>query len=183
MSVPTTSSCKLLARLSELAKAAGHNYYERISIANQLLEDKEWIGREFKGDDYKAATVLEVKYFHDLSGSMTIWMLLQIYRKFNKEKTWEDANYNLRALYARCKPETTKGSGTRSTVRIAEFEKVQQEAQEARFHVNKLKKEVNDKESELEQLRKMVAKLENENLRLKGRIEELERIVQGRLSA
>lgn len=176
------NSAKLLAQLQELIDSAGSNYFKRTNIANELMQDREWIASNFDGDDYKAATVLEVKYFHDLSGSMTIWMLLQIYRKFPEESAWKAMKYNLRALYVKCKiiPSEPK---THTVIKKAEFERVEQEAKEFKFQAQKLGKEVEAKESELETLRKRVAVLESENTRLKGRIESLERIVQGKLAS
>lgn len=176
-----SSSGRLLAKLQELSTAAGANYFERISIANQLMQDREWLEREFKGEDYKAATVLEVKYFHDLSGSMTIWMLLQIYRKFPIEKQWQDLKYNLRALYEKCKPETEHRTQTR--VKVANYQMVVQENKEVKFHNKQLEKKVEEKESELDRAQKRIVQLEGEVLRLKGRIESLERIVQGKLAS
>ena len=176
------NTAKLLAKLAELIELAGANYYQRISIANELMQDKEWIGRDFKGDDYKAAEMLEVKYFHDLSGSMTIWMLLQIFRKYPDESTWQANKYNLRSLYAKCKPAPSERQAP-VRVKLADFERVEQEAKEAKFVVQKLKKEVSQKETEVEQLRKRVGQLESENTRLKGRIEQLERIVTGKLAS
>lgn len=175
------NSAKLLAQLQELINAAGSNYFKRISIANELMQDREWIASNFGDDDYKAATVLEVKYFHDLSGSMTIWMLLQVFRKFPEESAWRTAKYNLRTLYAKCKPPA--GHKTRTSIKQADYQKVEQEAKEYKFQSQKLTKEIATKETELETLRKRVAQLESENTRLKGRIESLERIVQGKLAS
>ena len=177
----STSSGKLLAKLQELSLQAGSNYFERISIANQLHQDREWIDQNFRGDDYGAMEALEIKYFHDLSGSMTIWMLLQIYRKFPDEKQWKDMKYNLRALYAKCKPETEHRTQTR--VKMADFQRIEQENQEVKYQNKQLVKKVADRETELDKAQKRIQQLEAEVLRLKGRIDSLERIVQGKLAS
>lgn len=140
------SASKLLARLQELSEQSGKNYYERIHIADTLLQDREWLKTEFVGDDYKAAESLEAKYFHDLSGSMTVWMLLQIYRRFPNEKDWQKCSYNLRTLYGMCKPAKQTGR-TRAAVKVAEFEKVQEKAKEATYRMQQAEKQVQEKES------------------------------------
>ncbi len=177
-----TTSAKLLAKLAELTDLAGANYYQRISIANELMQDREWIVAECKGDDYHAAAILETKYFHDLSGSMTIWMLLTIFRKYPEESSWKAAKYNLRHLYSKCKPAPADRAAP-VHIKKADFQKVEQEAKEYKFEAQKLKKEVVAKESEVETLQKRVQQLESENIRLKGRIDSLERIVAGKLAS
>lgn len=173
---------KLLARLQALTDAAGTNYYERISIAYQLMQDKTWLLSQFGGDDYKGDEFLEARYFHDLSGSMTIWMLLTIYHKFPGEDAWKKAKYNLRTLYAQCKPPPAEKNQSRRKVKVAEFERVQQEAKEARFEVKQVKKELETKEDELTKLRREVQQLRQENATLKGQVLELEKIVRGKLA-
>lgn len=176
------TASQMIARLDVLVKEAGANYYERVRLTDALLQDRDWLLSQFRGDDYRAAEVLEKKYFHDLSGSMTVWMLLAVYRKFPDEADWKKHNHNLRDLYDKSRQGTTDRRTPRRTVKVTEFEAVQQKAKEVEFHNRKLSKDLKEREDELTTLRKKVEQLERENLRLKGRIEELERIVQGRLA-
>ena len=177
------STAKLLARLKELSDDAGVNYYERISIADSLMQDREWLKTSFKSDDYAAAEYLQDTFFHDLSGSMTIWMLLQIYRKFPNKTDWKNEGYNLRTLYAKCKPPIEKKTGgTRVAIKVADHEKLIQEVKEKQFEIRKVKQLCQDHETELEALQKTCNQLERENLKLKGRIEELERILSKKFS-
>lgn len=174
------TSAKLLARLGDLIATAGANYYERIQIADTLIQDKEWLLAEFKGDDYKAAEVLEEQYFHDLSGSLTIWQLMHVYRKFPNEADWRKHKYNLRKLFELTKPEPTPRREYRSVTRKL-FEEVEQRAKEMEFQVKKVNKELSARDQEISSLKDKVSRLERENIKLKGQVEELEKIVRGRL--
>ncbi len=169
---------QILADLRELTEAVGSNHYQRIKLADQLMQRREWIASSFKGDDYRAAEMLEEEFFHDLSGAMTIWNLLTIYRKFPLEKDWKAKQYNLRMLLSACKPPVSEKAGKqeRKSVKYAEFEATQQRAKEAEFQLKR-------KEKEIESYRLRVTELEQENSRLHGRVEQLERIVKGKLSA
>ena len=91
-----------LARLKSLSNEAGSNHYERIGLVDRLLNDEQWLKSNWNGDDYKAAEALEENYFQDLSGSMTIFQLLQIFRRFPNLKDWVDRKYNLRSLLEAC---------------------------------------------------------------------------------
>lgn len=174
------SASKLLVRLKKLAGEAGNNYYQRVGIVDQLVQDREWIYQSFKGDDYKAAQYLEDEYLHDLSQAMTVWQLLTIYRKFPEEADWQKHNYNLRVLLSKCKSDSAPQS-KRRVVKVAEFEAVVQKEKDTAFRLRQVTKAKDDAESELETLRKRVAKLEQENAKLRGQVEELERIVHGKL--
>lgn len=176
------SAGKLLATLKRLAGEAGANYYRRIEAVDQLLQNREWIDLSFKGDDYKAAEILEEEYLHDLSGSLTVWQLLTIYRKFPNESDWQKHKYNLRALSALCKPEQ-KRTVTRTTVKVAEFEAAQQRAKEAQYRAKQLEKNLSDRDAELESLRRRVVQLEAENEQLKGQVAALEKVVHGKLAS
>src|ERR1035438_4251480 len=91
-----------LARLRVLIGQAGSNYFERISIASDLLDNQEWLLVAYQGDAFDAANMLEKLYFHDLCGAMTIWEILHIYQKFPTEKKWEAHKYNLKKMHALC---------------------------------------------------------------------------------
>lgn len=174
---------EMLARLKELADQAGRNYYERIKLADSLLQDRAWLQASFASDDYKAAEYLEAECFHDLSGSMTVWQLLHIYRKFPDESEWRKRKWNLRTLYDLCKPKAEGKGSKRRAIKVAEYEALEQRHKEAEYRVKQLGKENAAKDSQLESLQRRVRDLETDNNRLKGRVEELERIVKGKLSA
>lgn len=176
------SATTLLVKLRELADQAGNNYYQRVKIIDQLLNDRQWVSESFCGDDYKAAQSLETDYLHDLSGSITVWQLVGIYRKFPNESGWKQHNYNLRTLLEKSKPEPEK-RGTRSSVKMAQFLAVQTRLKDSEFRVKQFEKEVVAKESELEKLRKRVAQLETENIRLTAQVEELEKLIRRKMSA
>jgi len=177
------TSAQALARLATLSEDAGTNYYERIQLADQLMQDRNWLATNFKSDDYAAAEMLETKYFHDLSGSMTVWMLLHIYRKFPNQADWKAQKYHLRTLYAMCKPPANTSPTVKRTIKVADYEKVEQQVKETKFQLQQKTKALEVRESELEILKKKVTRLERENAELHGRVNELERILSKKLAS
>lgn len=152
------TSGRLLAELDQLMAAATTNYYQRIALADQLLQDKQWILSEFAGNAHRAGAVLEKRYFHDLSGTLSIWNLLLIYRRFPTEEEWSKCNYNLRLLYELCKPPAQKRTPQQRISKVA-FEKAIQEAKEAQAAYRKLQKDYQQLEKENQQLRRQLDEL------------------------
>lgn len=175
---------ELLARLRDLTKSAGENYYERIQIADQLLSDRQWVESEHGGSDHKAAKTLEDVYFHDLCGLMGLWDLIHILRKYPQRKEWEKFKYNLRKMHESLKPEPAKVDPPRRAT-IKELEQLQDTNESLKFQLNRqkeivatIKQELVDWKSRAEKLEKRVAVLELENATLKGRLEELEAVLE-----
>lgn len=169
-----------LKKLGELAEQSGDNAYERTKLAALLLADREWIAAEHGGDDWKAMDTLEVKFFHDLAVPLTDLILL--YQRFPK-KEWAANGYNLRKMLTLAKP--APGQSQPREVRrvtLKEMEKVIAEKREFAAANRTLDKNLTAARTEVETLRERVTTLERENVKLKGRIEELERIVEGKLN-
>lgn len=179
-----SNSRQLLARLKSLLGEAGRNYYERIKIAESLLTDRQWVASEHGGDDYKAAEVLEDEYFHDLCGLMGLWDLLHIYRRFPELKDWEANGFHLRKMFDQLKAEHRPVRTERRTARVADLERLEAEKKDAECQLKKVKADlkakdevVQSKDERIAELESRVKKLEAENLRLRGRIEQMEAVL------
>jgi predicted nuclease with TOPRIM domain len=162
-------------QLRELIGEAGRNYYKRIALASALLSDKAWIEAEHGSDDYRAAEALEDHFFHDLSGSFSLWELLRIYQKFPDEAQWKAERYHLKNLLGRCVVKESRGPVRR--VSIKEFDAVKDQAETAQAEIRHLKKQNTSKDETIASLQKRVDELEEENAILRGRVDELEKIL------
>jgi len=171
----------LLIRLKTLVQEAGNNYYERIKIATTILTDREWIAAEFGGKEEKACETLEHEYFHDLCGAMDIWSLLQIYRKFPEEADWKKYDYHLTKLYEASKLPSAEKAAPRRHVKIKEFEKLEQEKKALQLELRHRTRELAQRDQTIASMEEKIVKLERENERLHGKVEELEKIVHGKL--
>lgn len=171
---------KLLMRLRDLSTQAGENYYERIQIADTLLKDKEWIAIHYSGNAFRAADHMQECYFHDLCGLMTIWDLMQVYRKFPKKDDWIKHKYNLRKMYEFTKVKTAStsgGGGTRRAAKIADLEKLEENNTLLKKQIQAKEKIVDEKDKKIAELESQVRTLQMEKARLQGRIEELEALL------
>ena len=168
-----------LTRLADLIGEAGQNYFARITLIGELLADKAWLESAFAGDDYKAAQTLEEDYLHDLAGSMSIFELLRIKQHFPTEADWKKRKYRLNVLLKDCTPEPEKRTVQR--IKVSEYNQVVQKAQETEYALKVEKKTRKEVETEMASLAERVEILEEENAKLRGRIEELEHILDKRL--
>ena len=174
------TSVEHLKELERLIGEAGKNYYERTSHISALLEDANWVRSSFSGDDYKAAETLESKYLHDLSGTVSVFQLLTIFRRFPNEKDWKAEGYHIRKLLQKCKPEPTESRGSRTSIKVSDYEAVVQQSKENLHKAKALEKQLVTATESVESLKKQNEKFRMEIERLKGRIEELESILSKR---
>jgi chaperonin cofactor prefoldin len=171
---------QLIVRLGELIRGAGENYYERIQIADTLLKDKEWVEAHYSGDAFRGADHLEECYFHDLCGMMTIWDLMQIYRKFPKKDEWVKHKYNLRKMFEFTKVKTTTattGGSTRRAAKVEDLDRLEETNLALKKQLQTTNQVVVSKDKKIEDLETEVRSLQRENARLNGRIEELESLL------
>ena len=173
------TSKQALNRLRDLSKEAGGNVYARTALAAQLLADKAWIAAEHGGDDWAALDMLEDQFFHDLAVPLTD--LIRVYQNFPTEAQWAGEGFKVRKLLNKLKSPAPSGKTQVRRVTVKQYESLQTEKKHFEAANRTLDKNLTEAKTELESLRTRVATLERENTRLKGRIEELERIVEGRL--
>lgn len=160
------SATQLIAELKTLSTKAGENCYRRIVIAEQILADREWIQEHHGGDPWKAASALEDDFFDDLSGAISLWGMLEILRHFPNESDWKKRKYSLRKLQADINPPENKPQRVKEKlprINRDEYESIKQER-------DTLLKSVDSQQKKLK-------KLEVENIELKGRLKELERVL------
>jgi len=169
------NASEMLTKLKALVGEVGKVHFERVALAYKLLGNKEWIESEFNGDDWKAAEFLEEECFGDLCGAMSLWDLLKIRQHFPKEADWARCKWNLAKLMAECKTDTPKV--TRTAIKKADYEAVQQQAAESAAMLKKERRESASKDERIAKLEKDCTRLNRENAVLRGRIEELERLL------
>lgn len=163
----TTPSQKL-ARLRDLMESAKANYFERITLAHELMLDKAWIDSEHRGDVDKAAQALEDLYFHDLCGLLSLWNLITIVQKFPTPESWKKYKHNLRVMFDKCRRDAKPKKVTPAKPKKPEQQEIEW-----------LKETVHKKDKELRNLRAEVTELRRENRKLKKRLRKIENIMAG----
>jgi len=160
-----------LAELKTLAKAAADTLYRRIELADQVLGDLDWIAREHGGSDLKAQDALQSEFFAELGDFITFGKLRAMFRDVPKAK-WREARYNIaavEAIYDEQAP-TKGGEKGKRTAWKAIAEKRGEELEKAQEKIAKLEGEIAKQEGD-------IATLRDENNRLKGRVEQMERML------
>lgn len=115
----TTKSSKktttqLIAELRDLSAQEGPLLFYRLSLANRIMDDYEWIGSAFSGNAAKAMRHLEETCFAMLSGAFTLGEMLEAYQWFNDEAVWKNYHYNLRAMLLLLRDAKAKENDERS---------------------------------------------------------------------
>jgi hypothetical protein len=157
-----------LARLKKLRDKAGSLVYERVKLAASVYADRNWVAASFRGDPNAAAAHLQEEYFADLCDAVSFLDLLGIFKVFPEEREWAEHKYSVKRLFAAL-PKEEKAPRERRGVTIKEHEEEISRRKDAEFAAKRAREEA-------ETLQARVKELEMENAKLKGRIEELERI-------
>lgn len=153
-----------LAELKKLAKDAAVVLYRRIELAALVLSDLDWIARTHDGSDLKAQDALQGEFFRDLSGYVTLGKLLAMYRHIPEDQ-WRGCRYDVAAVEVLYDDQAEPDQAERG--KRTAWKALAEERGEA----------LHEAEAELVRLRKQVAELKTENERLRGRIEQLERLL------
>ena len=174
---------QILARLKQLAGEAGERAYERVRLAAALLKDKAWLGEpQFEGDEWKAREHLEQDFFGDLCGSVPLARLLAIYEQFPNVEDWRSARFNLMAMSAMLKKkegEEREGHGPRRAT-LKELEEAQDKAKHFEFMYKQSRDDGQSKDKRIAELEAGMAKLRDENAELRGRVKQLEELLEKR---
>lgn len=163
--------------LKRLIGEAGRNYYQRVENAVALLDDIQWIEAEYNGDKYKAAESLQSEFFHDIIGALSIWDLLQIFRKFPNESQWRGHQWNLTYLYQASIPRQDKNFKSKPLIKTSEHKEVKKQLEEKTQQVVNLQRMVKSKEEIIADLQREVQRLTAENTKMRRRLDVLERQV------
>lgn len=168
---------QIYVRLMSMRDKAGKDHFERIKLAQALLQDKDWVESESGGggDEDKAITRIEENCFADLCGVMGLPQLVEIYNAYPNVEDWITHKCNLREMWSRMKAKersqsskNKKPKGSRGTVlspSAAEF-----------FHMPLYRQEQAylKVEEKVETQAQKIIRLEEENRWLKDRVKELE---------
>lgn len=160
---------QLEVELDSLLGKAGEAHYDRLKIADQLLQDKDWIAGNGQGSIDKALTYLEKRYFADLIGRLTLVGLLDVFHHTSLAD-WKRHHFDFNALWSewkasqRPRPRPTKAgaaapkSPSERVATPAEFKAMPQSRQESE-HMRAL--------ALLAKAEKRIGELEQENAALK----------------
>ena len=177
------NSNSIVSRLKELAGKAGQAIHERLGLCIELLKDKEYVAAHF-GDEGNALDRLEDDCFGDLCGARSLPELLEVYRAFPEKAQWEQHRWHLGRLVAewdRTRPK--EEHGTRRAVKVKDHEDLQQQFQEASYLLNQTRRDKDAATATNEELRQKLAALERENIELRAKVEQLEKLIAGKLRA
>ena len=96
------SGSQIFVQLLQLRNESGKKHYQRIKLAAQLLQDKEWVESPTGGggDENKAIDRLELDCFGDIVGTIGLPEMLDVFTHIPNEKDWEKNKYNLKKMWA-----------------------------------------------------------------------------------
>lgn len=136
---------QLLAKLKRLAADARTNLYERIKLAAEVLEDRDWVAQSFDGDLAKAEEAVGQDYFSDVGRMYTLGTLLSVLKRFPKEAQWVEYRHDIHALVAvwesEHQPEEKTPSITRKRATVAELEAAEKRIAELERELTRLRAE------------------------------------------
>ncbi len=111
------TTAQKVTRLDHLAGKAGHNIFERIKLASEVLEDRDYIASEYDGN-YGALYDKVAGYFPDLCGVLgtTLDGLRSLYREYPDEQQWAGEQYNIAHMLAKHNEEARSIDSSRRTL-------------------------------------------------------------------
>ena len=169
---------KEIAELKKITPQMEDAIYRGAKAASRCLQDATWLARHFDGDEVAAAEHLQSDYFAWAGDLFSLWDVIQAYRWMPERSQWAEYRYNVQAILARHEEATTDEAPKRER---HSYKKEANELREAcdglRAQIEVAKTEANERVAEATSLAARCHALEQENARLRGRIEELERLV------
>lgn len=167
-------------QLRTLMGQAGELHHQRIKLAKEIINDKEWVQTNFNGDDFRAAEVLEKEYFGDLCGAISFWRLLKIIDEFPDIEDWKKRKFNLTEMSAEidARNRSKRSRGTRWSVSQKEYEELEAEKNRFQKLYSSKNSEVENQTIRIKELEEAVRQLTKENANLKGQVAELESLIE-----
>ena len=153
-----------LAELKKLAASAADNLYRRIELAATVMQDLDWIASVHDGSDLKAQDALQSEFFRDIGGYVTLGKLIAMYRHV-PAADWKECRYDVAAvevLYDQQAAPDQKETRNRKAWKAA-AEELEQKLDVAERRVASLQTKVDE--------------LTLDNERLRGQVEQLERLL------
>lgn len=173
----------MLAKLKTLANCAGETLHERVRLASAINADREWLEEACNGDEYQAAEIL-AEHFQDVChGRLNMLSLLNLYNKMPDLKDWRKYRFNVMAMLDAIAINEDRVPSDRRRATIKDIEERDDKIKELEYHVTRDKQELGDKVAEIEKLRVRIGELSEENARLRGRIEQMEKVMNRELAA
>jgi len=99
---PTTTSQKH-AELKRLSKTVARNIYDMLRLADQVLQDNEYVDR-FGGEPQLIEAMENDEFLH-FGGNPSLSSMLRAYRANPVLKTWQEYRFNIRAMIDLAEPE------------------------------------------------------------------------------
>lgn len=174
-----------LARLKVLRDDAGANIYERCRLAAEVLADTDWIAAIHGGSLDAAEQAVQDEYFADLGGYVTLGTLTDIYRTFPDEAEWKARKYNLQVMEAEWEEARAEEREVKPRVRPQYkvlAEEAKERAEKAERQAEQVETLLSGERQSAARLREELETLRMENAELRGRVRELERLVDKRLA-
>lgn len=173
----------LLLEARGLRSEAGKNAFRRASLLVRVFEDAGFRAEIGATDDFDVAEALNAEVEDLCLGFLELRAMLA---EFPNEADWQDGRLatlydKARGQIASRKPE--KQIVAKSRVTREELEKVQGEKQDIAARLNFVQQQFAEKVKSYSELESEVLELRMENERLKGRIEELQRLVRAELAS
>jgi len=141
--------------------------YRRTKLLAAIFEDSEFRAEVGARDDLEAADWLDAEF---KGVALKFLQLRAMLAEFPRESQWADGD--LQKMYAAVKPvaATEKTTRTRTSIKVADHEKVCQERDHFQARVTYLEERITELERERADHRQTIAKLQ-------GQVEELERLL------
>lgn len=95
------NSNQIFAELVDLRNKAGKTVYHRLTLARDLLVDRDWVCDVARGggDESRALDRLEEECFGDLYGALSLPQLLEVLHHVPDEAVWKRNKYNLKRMW------------------------------------------------------------------------------------
>lgn len=177
-----------IAELKSLSEQNDKNTFQRVKLATEILDDRDWVAQAYEGDEDLAVKAIEDNYFRGISGYVSLYTLREVYRMFPLEEAWAEYHYDICAMETKWgvarkaeDEQSAKPKPRRASLR--EMDALREENAEAKTSLEESRQIASSRESEVEQLQARVKELEAENHRLSGAIEELEKMFAGQPAA
>ena len=169
---------RLLAELKTLRDSGDANIYQRIKVAESVIDDADWLNEFHDGDPTAAVASLEHEFFSMLGGSPTLGQLITAYKTFPDESAWKEYRYNVRIMVDLAAEKTASNSNGENVER-KQYKKMYAEAEKTiedlEYNGRRDRQAVESFTTELEAVKEELARANQEIARLNGQIEVLRR--------
>lgn len=90
----------LLKKLKAMHEQGGAALFERIGLAVEVWNDKDWLADAYEGNEAVALKAMRTEYFSDLGSMISMIDLINIRVAFPDKEVWKANKWNLRVMLA-----------------------------------------------------------------------------------